>query len=169
MMNPHDDRTINANVDEVLDALRKNLDEHKKVVAEAKAGYLKECSMKLHAAQALMEGRIQAMEAGMTPNMDPILFDVRSPEDHSREFTTVIKMLELHKNAHDSDPKNQGVDYQQGGVQAQVPKTPATIQLKAVDVQRYVLNEWDWMDRFLLSNAAYSATGRAMARSKGLV
>jgi hypothetical protein len=44
-----------------------------------------------------------------------------------------------------------------------------TIQLKASDVQQFVLNNWSWMDNFLVSNATYSGKSQLLASAKGLV
>ena len=62
-------------------------------------------------------------------------------------------MLELHEAAH-----------------VKTEEAPeATDQLKAIDVQRFVMNEWSWMDDWLVSNAGYSAKSRVLAAGKGLV
>lgn len=73
-----------------------------------------------------------------------LTFHLAPPQDHSKDYQTVIKMLELHLEA--------------GG----------GIELKAADVQQYVLNNWGWMDNFLLSNSAYSGKSMTLAREKGL-
>jgi len=148
MLDHHDARTITANVDEVLDALRTNLAEHKEIVEEARVGYLDQAEKALAKRMTqLREGKLVALQ-----------FSLQPPQDHSREFQTVIKMLELHKNAHDRNISS-----------AQVHKPNATIELKAADVQRFVLNDWSWMDSFLLSNSGYSGKSRTLAASKGLV
>jgi hypothetical protein len=153
MLNRHDDRTITANVDEVLEALRNNLAEHKKIVAEAKDGYKEACKKALVKARSDLSKRLKALEAGEPVNMRGISFHEAPPQDHSKQFDTIIKMLELHKNSH--------VPTKEDPV--------ATIDLKAVDVQQFVLNNWDWSDQFLVANAAYSATSFAVANEKGLV
>lgn len=148
MLDHHDARTITANVDEVLTALRTNLAEHKEIVEEARAGYLDQAEKALAKRMAqLREGKLVALS-----------FNLQPPQDHSREFDTVIKMLELHKNAHDGNINS-----------ALVHKPNATIELKAADVQRFVLNDWSWMDTFLLSNSGYSGKSRTLAASKGLI
>ena len=165
MLNPNDDRTINANVDEVLEALRINLAEHKEIVEEARKGYIVKCKELLIDAQEKIATRLDKLDKdGLPPVMDAIGFHLLAPQDHSKEFSTVIKMLELHKNAHESNPANQGHSREALGL-----KTPPTIALKSADVQKYVLNDWSWMDTFLLSNAGYSTKSRAIATEKGLV
>lgn len=61
-------------------------------------------------------------------------FDLPEIEDHSKEYLAIITMLELHQNSGAS-----------------------TIELKAADVQKYVLNQWDWMDRFRAVAGTYTA------------
>lgn len=155
MLHPNDDRTITANVDEVLTALRKNLAEHREIVAEARKGYVKECEAALEKARETLARRLSKLTKGEKVDMTSIHFNLTAPEDHSKEFDTVIKMLELHKNAHEGDKSHKDI--------------PATITLKAIDVQRFVLNDWSWMDSFLLSNSAYSGKSRTLAAEKGLV
>jgi hypothetical protein len=156
MLDRNDDRTVNANVAEVLEALHKNLEEHKEIVAEARVGYVAKCKVALEEGRKKLEKRIAALDdTGKVSDgmMDHILFQLIPPEDHSKEFETVIKMLELHANAHvgcEEEPY-------------------ATIELKATDVQRFVLNDWKWMDTFLMSNSGYSGKSMALAADKGLL
>jgi len=156
MLNRNDDRTITANVDEVLTALNANLAEHREIVAEAREGYVVKCQQALEAARKEMNARLKGIrDTGKVSEgaMDHIAFALAPPEDHSKEFLTVIKMLELHKAAHvksETEPE-------------------ATITLKAIDVQRFVLNDWSWMDRFLLSNSGYSGKSEMLAKGKGLL
>jgi hypothetical protein len=136
MLDRHDDRTITALVDEVLTALRVNLEEHKEIVEEARTGYMNK-------AQAALEKRLGQLREGKLVELS---FRLTPPQDHSKDFRTVITMLELHKAAHEADPANEAID-----------SVPATIELKAADVQRFILNDWSWMDNFLTLNSAYSA------------
>ena len=153
MLDRNDDRTITANVNEVLYALEVNLAEHKEIVAEARIGYIKTCKAEVKKAQEKLANRLTRIGAGKVFEMNSIHFPHQPPTDHSREFETVIKMLELHKSAH--------------VITVEQPK--ATITLKAVDVQRFVLNDWQWMDNFLLSNSGYSGKSMVLAAQKGLV
>lgn len=135
MLNPHDERTITALTKTVLDTLRKNLSEHADIVKEAREGYVREAEQALnHRLAQIRDGKIVDLTFRLSP-----------PQDHSKEYQTVIKMLELHLEA--------------GGDK---------IELKAADVQQYVLNNWGWMDAFLLSNSAYSGKSMTLAREKGL-
>jgi hypothetical protein len=164
MLDHRDIRTTTATCDELLKKLRANLAEHVELVEEAREGYEQKCEDALNAAVGTLAGRIIAIREhrekgskGRLRMMEHIRFDIAPPEDHRREFETVIAILELQKNAHDSQP---------GGV---AKNGPATIQLKAVDVQRYFLNDWDWSSKFLRGNAQYSAKSQILAHARGLM
>jgi hypothetical protein len=154
MLDRNDDRTYPALVSDVLTALRANLIEHKEIVEEAQAGYLTKCYDTLVAAQKTITERIEAMDSGAKPNMEHFLFGLTPPVDHSKDFSTIIKIMELHQAAHAADLGNKG---------------PAITMLKMVDVRRFVENDWDWSDAFLLSNARYSAKSQLIAATKGLL
>lgn len=153
MLDRNDDRTINALVAEVLTALRDNLLEHQEIVEEAREGYLSKCCDALEKALLRIASRLTQVKDGEVLEMRPIHFNnLTPPEDHSKEFRTVIKMLELHKAAFDAESGN--------------AEEQATIQLKAADVQKYVLNDWSWMDAFLHSNSMYSEKARSLSAGK---
>lgn len=59
------------------------------------------------------------------------------PQDRRKDYRTIIKILELHVGP--------------------------TIELRAADVRQYVMNEWDWMDGFIKTAAAYSQKAAMIA------
>ena len=154
MLNPQDDRTTNAQVDDVLLALRTNLAEHKEILIEAKKGYITKCREAFIKARTNLTKRIKDIDKGLQPDQTYIVFPSEPPADHSKDFETVIKMLELHKAAHEGAPANRGI--------------PATIQLRSADVKKYVLNDWDWADAFFKGTVAYSAKSQIIAKAKGI-
>ena len=124
MLNPHDERTHSALTTSVLDKLRKNLDEHKVLVATARQGYLAE-------AERLLKKRLRDLRSGKSTSLH---FNLAPVQDHSRDYETVISILELHLEA--------------GG---------ATIQLNSQDVIKYIRNEWDWKRNFDEITTSYVA------------
>jgi len=44
----------------------------------------------------------------------------------------------------------------------------AYITLCSTDVRQLFLDQWDWSDKFLISNSVYSDTSARLARDKGL-
>lgn len=151
MLDRNDDRTITANVSEVLEALYANLKEHNEILAEAREGYAVECKVALMEAQGKISRRLAKLDAGEVVDMEHIAFVLSPPQSHEREFITAIKMLEMHQSATDTPAKR------------------ATYEMKAIDVQRFVLNDWAWMNSFLVGTSTYSAKGREIAREKGLL
>ena len=144
MLDRHDTRTITVLVEDVLITLKKNLKEHQVILAEARIGYIKK------AKKALVE-RHALLEEGKLVNMH---FDLSIPTDHSKEFETAITMMEMHRDAHNA---------------TRDAEIPATYEFKAQDVQQFILNNWMWMDTFLISNAGYSDSSRMLATEKGLI
>lgn len=67
-------------------------------------------------------------------------FTLEVPQDHTKVYNTAIKALEMH--------------------------TGKEIELDALQVRNLLMNEWDWMDHFLLSNQVYSGTAREVVRSR---
>lgn len=122
MLNPHDERTIQAKTETVLETLKKNLAEHILAVEAAKAGYLVE-------AERLLKERLRDLRRGKTTSL---AFDLRSVQDHRKDYETVIRMFELHLEAGET-----------------------TIALKAADVTKYVLNQWDWKGNFDAVTSTY--------------
>jgi len=118
---------VTCNREEVLEALKKNRAEHSQIVKEAVAGYLKKAKEAVKAKwDKLEEGKIVALQ-----------FSLRVPVDHTAEYNTVIKMLEMHKNE--------------------------TIDLNADEMRQLVEDRWDWTDTFLSSNSLYSQTAATKA------
>lgn len=89
-------------------------------------------------------GYVKAVEK----KLEKTLEDVRSgkpvvlqlflqpPEDHTKVYDTAIRMLEMHQNRH--------------------------IELDDTQVRNLVMDRWDWQDRFLGTNAAYSQTAASL-------
>jgi hypothetical protein len=92
------------------------------------------------------EALIDRLAQVQTGKVIDLHFNLSPPQDHAQEYRTVLKMLELHLEAGEE-----------------------TIDLKAADVQRFVLNDWTWMNQFLVGNAGYSDKSRAFAVERGLV
>ena len=116
--------TITADREEILATLRKNLGSHQAILEEARKGYL--------------EDAISALEKRHTELINgedvDVQFDIFPPEDHTKVYTTAIKMVELH--------------------------TAATIQLTAKQVLYLVEDQWDWKHHWLARNSGYSQLAR---------
>ncbi len=78
--------SITANKEQVLETLRKNREIHKKMVVEARTGYVEKARVALEKKlNAIREGKIVALS-----------FTLKPPLDYSAVYDTAIRMLELH-------------------------------------------------------------------------
>jgi hypothetical protein len=76
---------IHANKDEILKALRANRETHKKIVVEARKGYVAK-------AREALKSRLDALESGKIVSL---AFRLSPPQDHTNVYDTAIRMLEL--------------------------------------------------------------------------
>lgn len=80
---------ITAKKDDVLTRLKSNREEHKKIVVEARDGYLKK-------ARAALEERMKDLSSG---KLVSLFFALAPPQDHTRVYDVTIEMLSLHTGA----------------------------------------------------------------------
>ena len=87
------------------------------------------------ARKGYVEQARKALEAKLAELADgkvvALHFTLAVPEDHTREYDQVVAMMEMH----------------QGG----------QVGLTQTQFARYVLDQWEWMSRFLLNSSPYSA------------
>ena len=88
-------------------------------------------------AEAALLKRLADLKAAGLKKVVSMHFSLQPPVDHSAEFKTIIGMLEMHSED--------------------------TIELTADEYRQLVENKWEWMDEFLASNSAYSATARHLS------
>jgi hypothetical protein len=123
---------IETSKDEVLTALRQNLKDHKEILVDARKAFVENAKKRLEFELGrLAKGSVKAVNVTL-----------QTPADHSDEYETEIKMLEMHR----------------GG----------TVKLSAVQVRYLVLNKWDWLQAFLVQNYSYSAKARDLAAYHGI-
>ena len=77
---------IVAKTKDVLAALVRNREKHRKIVAEARVGYAKK------AREALLD-QLNKLETGKTT---VVTFHLVAPQDHTKVYDTAIKMLHMH-------------------------------------------------------------------------
>jgi hypothetical protein len=115
---------VTCECQKVLAALKVNRVRHVEMYKAARAGYVARVKDALRATLSLWE----------KGEMPPLIFDLRPPVSHEREYDTVIEMLTLH--------------------------TGGTIDLSADEVRMFVQDQWDWTEAFLATSSAYSAMAR---------
>lgn len=106
--------------EDLLSKVRENKEAHAAIVAEAKLGFAEK-------ARSVLESHLEKLKEG---KLKELHLHLTSPRDHSREYETIIKMLEMHRNSH--------------------------IELSADEVRMFVEDKWDWTEEFLQTNSAYS-------------
>lgn len=123
---------IEANKEEVLTALRTNLANHKEILEDARKAFVVKARKRL-------EFELGKIGKGKTKSIN---ISLHPPQDHSSEYETAIKMLELHRGE--------------------------TVTLEAAQVRYLLEDRWDWMTAFLLENIAYSNKARDLASYHGI-
>lgn len=78
---------VTCNKDEVLGRLKGNLEQHSRLVAEARAGYVNRAGSEL-------EKKLAAVRDGKVVSLS---FHLKVPKDYSTVYKTAIQMLELHQ------------------------------------------------------------------------
>jgi hypothetical protein len=120
--------SVTCNKADVLAKLKANREEHAELVEDSRKGYLKKAQEVLDKKKAdILKGKVVALQ-----------FNLHLPQDHTAEYDTVIRMLEMH--------------------------TGDTIVLTADEVRCLIENKWEWMQDFIASNQVYSP----LFKTKGL-
>lgn len=137
------DEVFAAAVAGYWDAAKETIDKKRKELSEAVGYYTQDVETQL--------GRIQKKvdEKEVLPHMLSVRslqfnigLDLVYPEDHTKDYERAIRMMQA--SIYDN------------------------VKLSSEDFSRYVLNDWEWRDSFILSNAGYvgrSQTGAFFAVS----
>jgi len=117
----------------LLEKLKANKETHKTCFDEARGGYIEAAERQLGLKLVLLaEGEMTSLS-----------FNLYVPTDHTKEYETLIGMLEA--SVHEE------------------------VTLSFAEYNMYVEDEWDWTDSWLASNAGYSMSTRVLAQAKGLL
>ncbi len=84
--------SVDVPINNVLEALAKNLEAHEKIVEEAQKGYIQEAQLRL-------AGRLKTLQAGKPVNLE---FSLRPPQDRREAYKEAISMLTAHSVNNDS-------------------------------------------------------------------
>lgn len=123
----------NVRVLKLIDTLKQNKDNHKKMYLEAVTGFKKDAKRQLERLLAKIGDNEVA----------DVYLSVGAPKDMSSVYDTAIKMLNWTQDE--------------------------TIELDANTFRNLVMDEWDWMQSWLASNARYSETADVYGKSKGYI
>lgn len=120
-------RDIRVSKDELLAILNQNRDKHRALYDEACANFLKAAEKKLRELlRNVNKGVIDALHVGL-----PV------PEDHTRDYDRVIKMISL--------------------------ETREEMELSETDVRCYVMDEWAWRRAWAANTASYTGSAAEYA------
>lgn len=111
--------TVKCNVKEVLEKIKENRENHIKLVEKAKAGYIR-------TAKQMLEEKLSDINQN---KVIPLNISLKLPKDHTAEYDTAIKTLEMHQEI--------------------------TIDLDSDTVRTLIEDKWDWTEEFSTTNSAY--------------
>ncbi len=115
-------KTIEVNKTKLLEIIKKNRDAHRALFEEAWEGYRQE-SIRVH------EENLKALRSGKKV---AVVFYEQAPQDHTKDYDLVIRMLEMDISS--------------------------TIELDQQQFSNYVDDNWNWKQQWVGGNAKYSAT-----------
>lgn len=128
-----EERVLSYNRHDLIETLKQNLEEHKKIVQEARQNFktrlLEEIDKMVEniREKATVDQVIEDFHDLTTVNLEP-------PRDYSKEYEETIALFELAEGD--------------------------SVELTAAEFKNYFLDEWHWARDFLVSNAPYSISAR---------
>jgi len=132
-----------CNKDEVLNKIRENRENHIKIMAEARKGYVREAIEFANDSTDYLDNVIHHLGNGdVGVSLTPPRPEFSLPKDHTLAYNTAIQMLELHQDE--------------------------TVVLTGYEVRTLVEDIWDWQQDFLRSAAQYTNSASVYALSKNL-
>lgn len=88
-------------------------------------------------ARAALDRRLDELKSG---RLVGLVFSLAPPQDHTEVYDTAITMLEL--------------------------EVSETVQLNSDQVRNLMMDQWDWSDDFLATNAVYSGIARTTLENR---
>lgn len=118
-------RNMKFAVGDLVEIIRANRETHHAIFEEAQVGYRKAVIKDL-------DERLREAREGKRILRAAIM---REPEDHTRDYDRVLKMLDMCSESH--------------------------VELNEDEFGQYVMDDWSWKRNFLFANSAYSTTATA--------
>lgn len=112
---------------DLLKVVTENREKHKAEFEAAWIGYKQTCI-------EILEQNLAAFKVGKAQH---ILFNEVPPQDHTRDYDRILRML------------NMSID--------------ATIELDEEHFQQYVMDDWNWKQHWQMSNTKYVTKARSSA------
>ena len=124
-------RKVKVKRDELLKKVRQNRVKHIEEYAQAVIGYKKKAIQAVEDATKRLTQRIGELKEGEVIKLSAITFDLRVPQNHSRDYDQVIAMLEMSV-----DPE---------------------LEIQTDEFAMYVMDNWDWKEAFVHTANLYKA------------
>ena len=141
------DRTVTINREKLVAQLKSNRELHKKIYEEALEGYEEELREKL----VVLGEQLVHIAAEGDCDLHAHWGNIQK-----EELNAALK-LQKPQNALDS--------YDDAIALFEWDETPS-VELTVAEFRRYVLDKWDWQEKYLMSNEGYSTTARAIRRRR---
>ena len=127
-------REVTVQKSELLQKVRANREKHIREYAEACAGYKSEAIAKVEDSMSRLKDMINALREGEVIALATVAFNLKVPQDHSKDYDQAITMLEM------------SVDDK--------------ITLKSDEFACYVMDDWDWRQEWEVTKSTYANNRR---------
>ncbi len=125
-----DNRIVRVKKDELLAILRENRTKHVAEFNEAADGYKEAAAAKVTEVMEELKAKIEGLKSGEMIELAVVSFDLAVPRSYEKSYNQAIRMMEM------------SVD--------------EVIELPQDEFACYVMDDWDWMRMFKLSNSRYA-------------
>ena len=134
------DRKIPVKVEDLLETMRENREEHERIYKEAVVGYRTQCVNEL---RETLEGANQCFKQGDGFADLTHVQCLRPPVEHLQVYDEALQMFEWG-------------EWKEG-----------MVELDIDEFRSYVLDEWSWMDSFLTSSSTWSEQAVVKVKRRG--
>lgn len=132
-------REVKVRRDELLVKIRENRIKHVAEYDEAVAGYKEAAAEAIDSATAKLKRQVEELRAGEVIALTAVMFNLRVPQNHSKDYDQVIAMLEM------------SVDDE--------------LSIRSDEFACYVMDDWDWKGDFLDVSNSYKSSSSSSSRS----
>lgn len=126
-------REVKLKRDDLLTKLKENREKHVAEYRVALAGYRAQAITAVHRTCDNLMAKLNQLQLGDAVPLPPITFDLELPENHERDYDQVITMVAM------------SVD--------------DVLTLRSDEFACYVMDRWDWKDRFRITSTKYGFVG----------
>lgn len=122
--------SVKVKKSELIDRVTENLAKHIIEYRNACEGYKADAIAEINTVTERLRRQVDSLQMGEVIRLAHVTFSLPSPESHEKDYLRAIEMLRM------------SVDEE--------------IEVESDDFRRYVMDEWDWKERFDTIRASYS-------------